>query len=621
MLKNVWGQGMCLQEGELLRREGRNRKYMMDLRSENLLLNFNLEAGRPTPPYETGKTHGGWETPTCQLRGHFLGHWLSAAAMRYHAVGDGELKAKADAIVHELALCQQENGGQWVGSIPEKYLDWIARGKQIWAPHYNLHKTLMGLVDMYELAGNQEALEVADRFGDWFYAWSAAFTREQMDDILDFETGGMLEVWAQLLDHTGKDKYRELLQRYYRGRLFDPLLAGQDVLTNMHANTTIPEVLGCARAYEVTGEQKWRDIVEAYWVLAVTQRGQYATGGQTSGEIWTPKQSMGARLGDKNQEYCTVYNMIRLADYLFRWTKDPGFADYTEKNMYNGLMAQAYWQRVRTNGQRYDTPDEGLLTYFLPLSAGSHKGWATETQDFFCCHGTLVQGNSTWERGILYQEEDQLWIAQYFDFTAQVQVGDVPVTVAMRQVTLTGSFHMSSTSSAVQAVNPTAAAYPHHPDCRVEVVTVQTEAPVEFTLSLRVPSWVEGQAVVLVNGEEVQRLDPSAGFASLRRVWNGGDQVTIQLPLGIHTCSLPEDPNTVAFLYGPVLLAGLCDEERRLEVSGSDPATILVHDGEREWGAWKDTFKTVGQDRGIRFIPLYQVGYEAYTIYFPLKRL
>ena len=262
-----------------------------------------------------------------------------------------------------------------------------------------------------------------------------------------------------------------------------------------------------------------------------------------------------------------------------------------------------------------------MLTYFLPLSAGSHKGWATETQDFFCCHGTLVQGNSTWERGILYQEEDQLWIAQYFDFTAQVQVGDVPVTVAMRQDTLTGSFHMSSTSSAVQAVNPTAAAYPHHPDCRVEVVTVQTEAPVEFTLSLRVPSWVKGQAVVLVNGEEVQRLDPSAGFASLRRVWNRGDQVTIQLPLGIHTCSLPEDPNTVAFLYGPVLLAGLCDEERRLEVSGSDPATILVHDGEREWGAWKDTFKTVGQDRGIRFIPLYQVGYEAYTIYFPLKRL
>ena len=78
---------------------------------------------------------------------------------------------------------------------------------------------------------------------------------------------------AQLLQHTGAEKYRTLLQRYYRQRLFTPLLEGKDVLTNMHANTTIPEVLGCARAYEVTGEQRWRDIVEAYWKLAVDQRG------------------------------------------------------------------------------------------------------------------------------------------------------------------------------------------------------------------------------------------------------------------------------------------------------------------------------------------------------------
>ena len=136
MLHNVWGSGMELREEELLRRQERNRKYMMDLKSENLLLNFNLEAGRVTMPFHPEGIHGGWEAQTCQLRGHFLGHWLSAAAMRVYATGDIEVKAKADAIVHELALCQQENGGRWVGSIPEKYLDWIARGKQVWAPHY-----------------------------------------------------------------------------------------------------------------------------------------------------------------------------------------------------------------------------------------------------------------------------------------------------------------------------------------------------------------------------------------------------------------------------------------------------------------------------------------------------
>jgi DUF1680 family protein len=368
---------MELWDGELRSRQERNRKYMMDLKSENLLLNFNFEAGRRSAR-NVDEIHGGWESPICELRGHFLGHWLSAAALRYYATGDMEIKAKADIIVHELALCQKENGGKWVGSVPEKYLHWIARGKGVWAPQYNLHKTFMGLADMYEYAGNKEALEIASNFADWFLDWSESFSRDKFDDILDFETGGMLEVWAQLLELTDDKKYKTLLKNYYRSRLFEPLLRGEDVLTNMHANTTVPEALGCARAYEVTGEQKWRDIVEAYWKLAVTERGQYATGGQTSGEIWSAKNELGARLGDKNQEHCTEYNMIRLADYLFRWTKDPAYADYIEMNIYNGLMAQAY-----IGG--------GLISYFLPLNAGAKKGWGSETNDFWCCHGTLVQ--------------------------------------------------------------------------------------------------------------------------------------------------------------------------------------------------------------------------------------
>ena len=99
------------------------------------------------------------------MRGHFLGHWLSAAACIAANTGDQEIKGKADYIVSELARCQQENGGEWVGSIPEKYLDWIARGKPVWAPHYTLHKTLMGLLDMYAVGGNAQALEILVTLG------------------------------------------------------------------------------------------------------------------------------------------------------------------------------------------------------------------------------------------------------------------------------------------------------------------------------------------------------------------------------------------------------------------------------------------------------------------------
>lgn len=65
-----------------------NHAYVKSLNSPNLLQNSLLEAGyrelpnlRHTWPEETGRgddLHWGWETPTCQLRGHFPGHWLSA---------------------------------------------------------------------------------------------------------------------------------------------------------------------------------------------------------------------------------------------------------------------------------------------------------------------------------------------------------------------------------------------------------------------------------------------------------------------------------------------------------------------------------------------------------------
>jgi len=262
-----------------------NRRYVFSLQTHNLLQNHYMEAGLWAPIGKPEDAHWGWESPTCQIRGEFLGHWLSAAAHIYASTRDQEIKVKADIIVSEVARCQQENGGEWAGPIPEKYFEWLARGKKVWAPHCTVHRNMMGLFDMYAWAGNQQALDILVRWARWFSRWSSQFTREQFDDMLDVETGGMLEVWSDLYSVTGDKEHYDLINRYDRPRLFNLLLAGKDPLTNMHANTTIPEILGAARAWEVTGENRWRDIVEAYWRCAVVDRGYYCTGGQTNGEF------------------------------------------------------------------------------------------------------------------------------------------------------------------------------------------------------------------------------------------------------------------------------------------------------------------------------------------------
>jgi hypothetical protein len=50
------------------------------------------------------------------------------------------------------------------------------------------------------------------------------------------------------------------------------------------------------------------------------------------------------------------------------------------------------------------------------------------------------------------------------------------------------------------------------------------------------------------------------------------------------------------------------------------PRSILVPDDVREWNVWKPGYRTRNQDRGLRFIPLYEVRDEKYAIYFPIKK-
>ena len=114
------GRQVTIQDQELVRRREENKKYLLELDNENLLLPYTLEAGLYKTSELPSGIHGGWESPLCELRGHFLGHWLSAAAMHFEATGDRMVKAKADEIVDILEKCQRENGGRWAASIPEK---------------------------------------------------------------------------------------------------------------------------------------------------------------------------------------------------------------------------------------------------------------------------------------------------------------------------------------------------------------------------------------------------------------------------------------------------------------------------------------------------------------------
>ncbi len=560
-----------LQDSVFHTRQIVNQKYMESLDCRRLMANYYVEAGLTSNTHmENWSLHyGGWEQPDQQVRGSFTGHYLSAAAM-------AAMRQRVDFLVDELERCGYEHRDGWCFSIPQHYLDWIMLDKPVWAPQYMLHKTLMGLVDAYKYAGNEKALRVADRAAAILYDRVKDYTRAQQDQMLKWETGGLMEVFADLYGITGDEKFRVLIERYCRYELFDRLLAGKDALTLAHANTTIPEAHGCARAYEVTGDEKFRRMAEAFWRNGVEERGAFATGSQNSHELWL--KDMTGRISDKNQEFCTVYNLIRLADYLFRWTGAARYADYIEQALYNGVLAQ---QNKVT----------GANTYFLPLRDGSKKAWTHLTDAMYCCNGTTVQAQSYLSYLTFYSREREIILSQY-----------IPARATHDGVTLTLLQRFGWHDIA-------------NLDRKVFSLAMEQAGPSRFLLRLRVPRWAE-EFEVKLDGEPVHTA-ACDGFFILDREWGSRQDLTISFRWPVRSVPLSETDDRHALLWGPAVLAGLVDSEHTLVGDSADVQALLRTVGTMDHHSCPREWVTRGQSVNFRFLPLYEVTDETYTIYFP----
>lgn len=184
-----------------------NRGYMSRLGADRLLYTFRQNAGLPVG---SAKPLDGWEQPengqrSSELRGHFVGHYLSALT-QFAASGDGEAKVKGDYLVAELAKCQEKLGGKYLSAFPTSWWERLDKGERVWAPFYTIHKIMAGLFDMYQLAGNQQALPVVEGMAAWADEWTGPKTEERMQQILTIEFGGMAETLYNLAAVTNNSR-------------------------------------------------------------------------------------------------------------------------------------------------------------------------------------------------------------------------------------------------------------------------------------------------------------------------------------------------------------------------------------------------------------------------------
>lgn len=600
MLKPAEKGSVKILPGVFRERMDVNRQYLLELDTNCLLQNFYLEAGIILPGLqvvdnpETANLHWGWEAPTCQLRGHFLGHWISAAAKLIAADGEPELRVKLDNIVSELARCQELNGGEWVGSIPEKYFTRLIKNQYIWSPQYVMHKTIVGLSDAYIYAGNTQALDILSHLSDWYITWTEKAAETNPHAVYSGEEAGMLEVWAQLYQLTKDEKYLTLAKRYADASLFRKLKEGKDSLTNCHANASIPFTHGAAKMYEITGDSDWLEVIKLFWKVAVTDRGMFSTTGMNAGEFWVPPHMQGHFLGSNDQEFCTVYNMVRTASYLLKYTGEAQYADYIERALYNGFLAQ---QNAQT----------GMPAYFLPLGAGSRKKWGTKTHDFWCCHGTMVQAQTLYPELVWFTDGDKITAAQYIpsEFTAEMNGANVTVsqTTGMKYYNDQAFFDEKDDGQMSRWLLK---------------FSVKCDKPVRFTLSLRVPEWAKGVELE-VNGKNTA-APVKDGWLDITADWQN-DSVQVFFPSELRAETLPDMPELMSVVDGPIVLAGITGSD--CGITGADKLNEqFMPQMEHTYGTfpWRqNSWRTRNQPQSVMFRPLYEVTDEEYTVYFTKK--
>ncbi|HEY5909180.1 MAG TPA: beta-L-arabinofuranosidase domain-containing protein [Verrucomicrobiae bacterium] len=565
-----------LLEGPFKHAQDLDERYLLSLDVDRLLHTFRLNAGLPSAVQPLG----GWEEPKSEVRGHFVGHYLTACALMYAATGNDRLKEKGAAVVAGLAQCQAKFATGYLSAFPESFFDRVEARQQVWAPYYTLHKIYAGLMDMYLYCGNLQALEVCRKFGNWVVQRNARLTDTQMQAMLGNEHGGMNECLAELYALTGEEKYLKTSLRFNHQAVVGPASRQVDNLTGLHANTQIPKFVGTARQYELTADPLLKTASLFFWTTVVKER-SYVIGGHSDGEHFSPKEKLSTAFGPSTTETCNTYNMLKLTRHLFCWDPQPAYADYYERALCNHILAS-------------QDPGTGMMCYYVPLRPGSHKEYNAPLDSFWCCTGTGVENHAKYADSIYFHSGTgtlyvSLFIASELNWRAQ--------GVHLRQET---SFPVNGATK----------------------LTVACDKAGKFELCLRRPSWAVAGYEVRINGRLLRTLPSAGSWVALNRTWKNGDTVEVRMPFVLRTEGFADNPSRFAFLSGPLVLGAEVDPTRAFPavVASRDEAvkTLISAAKPNTFIAPAAVFKTPGgRSRDLTLEPFFGIhNRRPYMVYF-----
>lgn len=579
--------------------------YLKSFDIDRVLSAFRQNAGIKTD----AEPYGGWEE--LLIGGHAMGHYFTALAQATVNNGIPEvdravLGKMLDEIIAELAKCQLPDGFLWGGKVicPENVefqFDNVEQGKtqifdEAWVPWYTMHKVLEGLIAAYEIAGNEQALEVAKKLGDWVCSRTDSWDENTHATVLATEYGGMNDIMYELYRATGEDKYAVAAHAFDEEPLFDDILTNRhNLLTGRHANTTIPKIMGALRRYQIThgrtvnGEKvdaaRYLEVTKVFWDNVMLHH-TYHTGGNSEWEHFRGDDTLDKERTNANCETCNVYNMLKLTKELFKLTGEKKYADYLENAYLNHILAS-------------QNPDTGMTTYFQSMATGYFKVFSSPWDDFWCCTGSGMENFTKLGESLIFGDRNELTVVTYLPCTLK---SDGVAAELSGDIAVDGK------------------------------VTLKLTEGKGVKLKLRVPDWAAGEITVTLNGAFAKSSTVN-GFILLDDALNADDCVEISIPSALKAVGLCDNHDIVAIKYGPWLLAAkLGDEDMNITRTGVHVAIPekSVSDGILHVGASAEDVRRAPEKYakklgdvefelgGLTFVPYYLIK-ERYGIYWVVE--
>ncbi len=538
---------------------------MLKLDADRLLAGF-----RETAAYASGMTDtdeiqsfmknksrytGGWENGL--IGGHILGHYISALSSAIVNPGlDKEKKVAAkerlEYIIDSLKECQDmTEGTEYEGyifgaTIPndsfrkdvDLQFDNVENGKtniitQAWVPWYTMHKILAGLVDAYEVGGNDEAIEVAEKLGTWVSQRANGWSSSTRSKVLSIEYGGMNDALYELYkvsNASNREDFKKAAHQFDETTLFEAVKANKtNILNGKHANTTIPKFLGALNRYEVdNSETEYLEYAEAFWQMVIDKH-TYVTGGNSEDEHFGADNVLNDERTNANNETCNTYNMLKLSRKLFKITGEKKYADYYENTLINAIMSS----------QEHNT---GMTMYFQPMATGYQKVYSTLDTNFWCCTGTGYENFTKLEDSVYFKNGNDVIVNLYL---ASKLTGD--------------DYTIKQTGSLADG----------------DEINFEVEGSSDLELKLRVPDWTsEDEVKVSFDGEDYSFKTKNGYIVIPNEKICDGAKFKVKLPMHVEAYDLQDSNDTYAFKYGPFVLSaqlGVSDQ-----TTGSHGMSVTV---------------------------------------------